>query len=169
MVGSMHNKIACYCFNRNLLTDKLGDATFVTEGFNNWKKATERFDRHQTSGLHIEAVLKLEMLKQPGIDVRFNSQHALQLKTRRNNFLILLSILQYLLRQGLAIRRHEDIQGNLTRLLLLRARDNPSLQKFIDERCYLSANIINDLIGLMAKGIQNNLLSEIKKLKCFPL
>jgi len=49
-----------YCFNQNLLTDKLGDATFVTEGFNNWKKATERFDCHQTSGLHREAVRDVE-------------------------------------------------------------------------------------------------------------
>ena len=151
------------------MTDKLGEATFVTEGFNNWKKATERFDHHEKSGLHREAMLKLEMLNQPGIDAHLNSQHKLELKTRRDSFLILMSSLQYLLRQGLAIRGHEDMEGNLMQLLLLRAKDNRGLQKFISERCYLSAEITTELIGLMAKRVRDNLLSEIKKAGMFSL
>ena len=54
-----------YCYKQDLLTDKLGEATFVTEGFNNWKKAIERFERHARSGY----------LKQQGIDVHLNNQH----------------------------------------------------------------------------------------------
>ena len=108
-------------------------------------------------------MLKLAMLNQPGIDAHLNSQHKLELKTRRDSFLILMSSLQYLLRQGLAISGHEDMEGNLMQLLLLRAKDNHGLQKFISERCYLSAAITTELIGLMAKRVQDNLLSEIKE------
>ena len=61
---------ACrYCYKQNLLTDKLGEATFVTEGFDNWKKAIERFERHARSGLHKKAILNIQYLKKPGIDV----------------------------------------------------------------------------------------------------
>lgn len=31
-----------YCHKRGLLTDKLGEAAFVTSGYSNWKKALQR-------------------------------------------------------------------------------------------------------------------------------
>ena len=82
-----------YCYKRNLLTDKLGEATFFTEGFNNWKKTIERFERHARSGL-----LKVQYLNQPGIDAHLHNQHLAALKVWRENLLILLSSLRYLLR-----------------------------------------------------------------------
>ena len=125
MASSMCNKIVCicafcrYCFNHNLLSDKLGENTFVTEGFNNWKKASECFERHEKSGLHRETVVKIEMLWQPGIDTHLDTLHAQSLKTRQDNLLTLLSSMKYLFRQGLAIRGHENLEGNLMQLLLI--------------------------------------------------
>ena len=132
-----------YCYKRNLLTDKLGEATFVTEGFNNWKKAIEWFERHARLGLHKEAMLKVQYLKQPGINVHLKNKLLITLKTRRDNLFIMLSSLKYLLRQGLSIRGHEEINGNLIQLLLLQAKSNCSLQSFTNDRQYLSNEIIN--------------------------
>ena len=48
-------------------------------------------------------MLKIEMLRQPGIDIRLDTLHAQSLKMRQNNLLTLLSSMRYLLSQGLAI------------------------------------------------------------------
>lgn len=45
---------------------KGGDA-FTSNGFDNWKKAFEKFTQHGLSDLHKEAVLKLEVINQEGI------------------------------------------------------------------------------------------------------
>jgi len=73
------------------------------------------------------------------------------LKVRRDNLLILFSSLKYLLRQGLAIRGHEEMNGNLMQLLLLQAKSNSALQSFINDKHYLNNEIINEMIKLMAE------------------
>ena len=65
----MHNISQCFSFywlillQTKLLADKLDEAKFVTEGFNDWKKAIVRSD------LYKEAILKVQYLEQPGINV----------------------------------------------------------------------------------------------------
>ena len=44
-----------------------------------------------------------------------------------------LSSLKYLLRQGLAIRGHDDNEGNLVQLLKLRAEDDCQMQSWLLE------------------------------------
>ena len=52
----MRNKVVCLLcilsllFHHSLISDKLGENAFVTKGFNNWKKASERFERHVNLG-----------------------------------------------------------------------------------------------------------------------
>ena len=48
-----------------------------------------------------------------------------------------LTSLQFLLKQGLAIRGHKKIDGNLSQLLLLRSKDCP---EWVLEKRYLSIN-----------------------------
>ena len=126
-------------------------------------------NKHARSGLHKEAILKVQYLKQPGIDVHLNNQHLATLKVRRDNLLILLSSLKYLLRQGLAIRGHEEINGNLMQLLLLQAKGNCALQSFISDKHYLSNDIINEMIKLMSRTVLQQLLVEIRKAGWFSL
>ena len=54
------------CSKRGLLTARGGDA-FLTTGFDNWKKAQEYFIQHEKSIIHREAVLNLELMKQPTV------------------------------------------------------------------------------------------------------
>ena len=49
------------------MSDKLGEATFITTGFNNWKKALDHFEHHSQSSSHKEAILKIELMKQPDV------------------------------------------------------------------------------------------------------
>ena len=51
-----------YChkaYSKGLITfSKKGDTTFITKGFDNWKKAKERFSAHKKTQIHKEAYFK---------------------------------------------------------------------------------------------------------------
>ena len=74
------SKVLCsYCSScrkRGLPTEKVADGgdAFLTIGFDNWKKAQEYFVQHQKSIIHREAVLKLELMKQPTVISQLSSQ-----------------------------------------------------------------------------------------------
>jgi hypothetical protein len=126
---------------------KKGEDTFTDTGFDNWKKAHERFSQHVQSSLHKEAVLKIEQLKHGSVHTLL-CKHALSdQKVHREMLLKQLSTLRYLL-QGMAIRGHDEIEGNLTQLLL-RSQEIPQLQVWLKERRYYSPEIENEQIALM--------------------
>ena len=80
------------------------DTVFVHTGFNNWKKAHERFKQHAQSSTHREAVVHVKQINLPAIDTQLSRQcHEAQVMHRRV-LRVLMSSLWYLLRQGLAVR-----------------------------------------------------------------
>ena len=46
------------------------EPAFIRDGFNNWKKALQRFDVQQRSAGHKEAIFKFSRRVAPGINVR---------------------------------------------------------------------------------------------------
>jgi len=63
---------------RNLLSfPKHQKSAFVEDGFMNWKKALQRFNKHESSVMHREAVLKLAatLSMAKGIDAQLSAQH----------------------------------------------------------------------------------------------
>lgn len=141
----------------------------MTVGLSNWKKAIERFEHHSQSSLHREAVMKMELAKQPDVITQLNSQHKKDQAVNRNMLLIMLSSLKYLLRQGLAIRGHEEMESNLMRLLLLQAKKNPELKQYISKKNYLSNDVINEMVALMSNVVVRQILSEIKEMSMFSI
>ncbi len=69
-----------------------------------------------------------------------------------------LSSLRFLLRQGLAIRGHEEIEGNLMQLLLVRCEDCSDLKQWINDKKYLSSDIINEIIKNMSNSVLRRVL-----------
>ena len=55
---------------------------------------------------------------------------------------MLLSSLKFLLRQGLAVTGHDEIEGNLMQLLLC-CEQNSNLKVWIKDKKYFSSHIIN--------------------------
>ena len=84
-------------------------------------------------------------------------------------FLKQLSSLQFLLRQGLAIRGHTDEESNLSQLLKLRCEDEKNLRSWLQEKKYGSPEIINECITLFASEVVNNILNEIRAAKYFSI
>ena len=62
-----------YCMGKGLSLAKKEEA-FVTTGFDNWKKAHQRFYQHIQSVLHKESILKIELLKQDSVSSLLNKQ-----------------------------------------------------------------------------------------------
>ena len=111
-----------FCFycsnaeNRKMMTfSTKGDATFSRLGFTNWKKATERFKRHESSQAHSEAFMKVT--SEVNLACMLDAAHKDLQLTRQRMLLKQLSSLKYLLRQGLAIRGHSEMEGNLRMIM----------------------------------------------------
>ena len=154
-----------YCVGNGLCLGKKEDA-FISNGFDNWKKAHERFTQHTQSDLHKESILKVELLKQDSVST-LNKQAMVEQKQHRDQLLRQLSSLRFLLRQGLAVRGHEDLEGNLLQLLMLRSDDCPDLNCWIRERKYFSPAILNEQIALMGLSLLRKLLSDIRSAEFF--
>ena len=94
---------------------------------------------------------------------QLSNQAKQEQKLNRNMLLKQLSSLRYLLRQGLAIRGHVEIEGNLMQLLRLHCEDIPRLKQWLQAKKYLSHDIVNEQISLMANHILRKLLQEIRE------
>ena len=149
-------QLKAFCFycrfaaNNNLFTfSNKRENGFTIDGFSNWKKAKERFCGHERSHGLKEACLKYPSLKQTAVNIQLDAQAESDQRLRRKSFLIQLSSLRYLLRQGLSIRGHEESEGNLQQLLELREEDNGDLHQWVINQNYQSPEVVNKLISPM--------------------
>ena len=83
--------------------------------------------------------------------------------------MITFELFQNLLRQGLAIRGHEEVEGNLIQLLLLRSKHISGLKQYISDKHYLSGDIMIEIIALMSNAVLWQLLSDIREACTFSL
>ena len=171
---SLHFKAFCYmckyCYNKGYLLDKYYDKAFVTSGFSNWKKAHERFQQHSKCNSHRESIMTIQHMKYaPGIDAQLNKQFSEYQQTNYRMLLKQLSSLRYLLRQGIAMRGHEQIEGNLFQLLLLRSEEFHELKQWDKEKHYLSNQILDEMISLMGRSVTQQLLKDIHSASIYSL
>ena len=158
-----------YCSRKGLLCLAKKEDTFIDTGFDNWKKAHERFAQHTQSSLHKEAIFKIEQLKHDSVHTLLCRHAIADQKLHREMLLNQLSTLRYLLRQGMAIRGHNDVDSNLTQLLLLRSHEIPQLKSWLREKKYCSPEIQNEQISLMGLNVLRGLLSEIRNAEFYSI
>ena len=82
---------------------------------------------------------------------------------------IVLNSLKYLVRQGLAIRGHDDESGNLRQLSECRSADIKGLKSWISKKQYLSHDIIDEQIKIMAVYLLDKILVKIHKAQYFSI
>ena len=125
----MSDSVVCYYCSRandkSLLTSSLygkREETFLTKGFVNWKDACASFWKHEASKYHIDAV---EVFSKPQKNVgeMLSQARCEQKKLNGRMLMTILQNVQYLGRQGLALRGHNDEESNFTQLLKLRSHD----------------------------------------------
>ena len=166
-------KVFCfYCKvieKQNMLTfSKKKEMTFTMHGFNNWKKALQRFSNHEHCSAHQEAVMKWQLAKktESSIGVQLSTAHQKLQTSRRQALLKQLYALRFLLRQGIAIRGHTEAEGNLQQLLKAWTFDDSNMKSWLEANKYLSHVIVNEQITMMGLSVLRSLLASIKK--CSP-
>ena len=140
---------------------KRGEDTFTKTKYNNWKKALEKFKNHSLSITHREVVMKWQQLQQPPISSRLNAQTDKLLASQQNALLRKLKAIRLLLCQGLALRGHDDTCGNLHQLLVMVSRDCADVKSWIYDKRYISHEIVNEQICIMANILLRLLLTNI--------
>ena len=130
------------------------------------EKGHERFKQHAKSVSHREAMMKISLMNSPTIDAQLSCQVKQTQNLHFKLFLIVLSSLKFLL---IAVRGHDEIEGNLMQLLLLRCEDNSKLKVWIKERKYLSSDIINEIMQIMSNYILRQLLVSIREASMYSL
>lgn len=125
------------------------DAAFVTEGSHNWKKALEIFATHQKAHSHCQAVTVSAHDSNP-VSVQLSSSWAKQQKEASHSLLRIVSSVQYLARQGQALRGKSG-SGNLDQQLKLRSEDDPVLKKWLTH--YTSCHAHNEILNVMANTV----------------
>lgn len=148
---------------RRLITfSTKGDDAFVKSGFSRWKKALECFAKHEASSTHKEAVLKIKAAGSVNIGAILNARLKEQQQLRQRALQKNLCCVRYLARQGLALRGHDEKEGNMMQLLQMWSFHDADINEWLREGKYLSHEIINEQIKLMGDHVLREILSEIK-------
>lgn len=139
--------------------------TDITVGFKNWKKATEKFRIHKESKQHrIATEAMMVSSQQATIDSELIAANR-DLQQKWQIFLAkVITSLKFLGEMSLPIRGHTANSGVLFELLRLRSHDDPILREFMSGKRleYLSPDIQNELIRLLAHNIQRTIAADIR-------
>ncbi|CAF4469972.1 unnamed protein product, partial [Rotaria magnacalcarata] len=108
--------------------------TFVADGYCDWKNAISRFQLHEKTKLHHDSIYVVNQQTKPSVAVRLPSAIQQQQEQCRNCLFIQISSIMYLLRQGLALRGHDEENSNLIQLLKLRSGDSEYLNEWLKNK-----------------------------------
>lgn len=142
-----------------------GEESFTKVGVNNWKKALEKFRKHEKSEImHLKAVQFLNEYRKPGLSVAdaLSSVHTQKVQANRKYLKFIIETILFLGKQNLALRGHNESirsfnRDNFLELLELRSHDmDEDIKTLIKSpvHSYKSAKVQNEII-------------ECIKMKCF--
>ena len=145
----------------------------LSTGFSNWKDGLAKIRNHARSEHHKEANEALFILPKQTKDIgeQLDPGHASRKPGNQKVFLTILENAKFLARQGLPLRGDGDeSNSNFKQPFLLRS-EGSVFEEWLSKRTdtYLSNNIQNDLLRLMAKRVLDEISSSIQKSTFFSL
>lgn len=168
----------CKLFNKNN-TNK-----FVNGGFSNWKKAEEKIGGHENSAEHKKCMLiwLTYMHEKSHINNYMAKQLQVEIKFWTEVLKRIVEVIRFLSTRGLAFRgEHEVIgspnNGNYLGVMELISKFDPFLKEHFNLHAnqgrghvsYLSKDICEEFIHIMANKVKNEIVSQIKRAKYFSL
>ncbi len=141
-------------------------------GFSNWKKALEKFNKHQNTLSHHQA---MDFLVSTSKDVgeMLNTSLANERAGNRKMLHIVFSSIRFLARQGVALRgsfracENSDVKcefdSNFMQLLRMRAEDNQDILQWLSKSRdkFVSPDIQNEILSIMSLHIIRGICSEM--------
>ena len=137
---------------------------FSDVGFRNWKDAVRWLKKHESSHSHRDATSKwLHYSRSQSIASQLSRQVRDDQAIAKGCLLKIITTLLFLAQQGLAVRGHDESQGNFVRLLQLHSADYPDLCMWIKQQDnWLSHDIQNEILEIMAHSLLRKLLDGVK-------
>ncbi|XP_047132222.1 zinc finger MYM-type protein 1-like [Hydra vulgaris] len=166
----------CYLFG--------GTTSFATVGFSDWKKGEEKIKRHENSQHHKLCVMNMKERKE--VLNRFDQKLKYQVETEinywKNVLTRVVAVVKSLSSRGMSFRGDDDRfgsvhNGNFMMSLELIAQFDPFLAQHIEKfgnkgkgsTSYLSFNIYEQFISIMADNVIQQMVKEIKEAKYFSI
>lgn len=164
-VCTNRKKVDCrYAVKQNWFTfGNAGEDVFTKKGFQNWKKAIEKFKAHESSLVHKEAKIKLMAQGRPTIGCQLSLQIKKNQQIRRSGLICQLRGIQNLARQGSAFQGHTELEGNLKQQLLTWSHEIEALKVWIKENRFTCHQTVNEIITIMGQSVLRNLLEKIRQ------
>ena len=180
---------ALFCFCCRLFSTR--QSRFSTDvGFMNWWKLNPKVYEHEASTSHAQAFLnwkELEIRLAEGKVIDKVEQELIETETKKWREILarLLDIVRFLAKQNLALRGHrEDIhcdergeenKGNFLELVHLLAKYDPVLREHLVKVklgkkitiSYLSPEIQNEFVSILAGQVRKKIIDQIKESKYF--
>jgi hypothetical protein len=132
------------------------------------EKGKERIEEHERSQNHRNA-LKESRREQPDVACQIDDQHQKQQHLRRSGLIAHLNTMKTLLRQGLAIRSHQDEESNIFQFNKDKAKDNTGLHFLMSENQYFSHDILSEQERLIVLDARRTLVEEINSNNFFSI
>ena len=150
---------------------KCSEPVFTTEGFNNWKKALQRFAVHENSHTHrVSANAQAHKRCSQPVAAQLSSQKAAEQATSRECLLRILTSVRFLARQDLALRGGDADDGNFQQLLRLRCDNAPALKAWLNKKTTMTSWLIqNEIMEMLSHAILRKIMSDIHDAKQFAL
>lgn len=186
-------KSAVFCFSCLLFpsteTSSHCSSLELEGGFSSWKKpekicAHENSQRHRDSFTRWKEMERCLVRSEGLIDKHLQDQIATEKEKWRQVLKRVLHCIKYLSKQNLPLRGHRETIactetddkniGNFRGLLKLIAEFDPVMKSHLDYVCqnpgspsYLSAEVQNEFIQIIASTVRNNLLNDIRRSKYY--
>ena len=150
---------------------------WIEDGFCTWVNAITAFKSHESSNLHKSAIQSLHNVKNnKAVIDHLSTAKQKEMRINRIALLKIFDTIRVLARQEIAFRGHEDDNSNFMQMLKMRARDVPELKIWLERKSYkiksykwLSHDIVNEILDMMANSILSTLQNEIKSCDFFAL
>ena len=157
-----------------LTTEKNKDPAFITAGFKSWHKALKCFKDHQNSKCHSGAANFEVIVPSCSDPSTMMSEQLTKPRAEERQYLkALMECIQFLVCQGLPLRGSDHIDDNVTQLLLLRSKDNPTIFKKLssvtgaNNRKFTHEDHHNELLNLLANEVLRTKLNAVKQSKFY--
>lgn len=184
-----NNAAYCFCCLLFITSNSATQSSFITtSGFNKWRKK-DKLISHERSPNHRKSFTtwketERRLINKTGIDASLEANIQSEKERWQNILQQILACMKYLIIQNLPLRGHVEnlaLQdgtnvGNLLSLLKLVAQFDPLLANHLKNVMetprtvsYLSPQIQNEFIHLLASTVRNQLISDIKRNKYYGL
>nr|XP_047132496.1 uncharacterized protein LOC124811214 [Hydra vulgaris] len=166
----------CYLFG--------GTTSFATVGFSDWKKGEEKIKRHENSQHHKLCVMNMKEKKEVlnRVDQKLKYQVETEINYWKNVLTRVVAVVKSLSSRGMSFRGNDDRfgsvhNGNFMMSVELIAQFDPFLAQHIEKfgnkgkgsTSYLSFNIYEQFISIMADNVIQQMVKEIKEAKYFSI